>query len=276
MTIRRRRHVDRVNTFILSWCGDEMEQVSFDGTVFNIPSLNEVAEADKPGSPYRFDAARTREGRMLPGTVLVADRLGTNPEGVRVKYFDADMFVKWIEAVRPDLLDRGLFICDHPEEVEEAQREGRPLYEKSQDSRARGVLEAELFRRRKWEEKGTPAPPSSSQADLQWALRHLRNRPAAVDTIPSTEITNVLSGVPQSSPTTSGPEKPPRELKAESIEETIAALTKTDSRSLHTQAKSMGIKLKMVELTGLLEGDEAVMKDVAERIQAKEAELSPA
>ena len=265
MAIRRKEHVDRVNSYILVWCGDEMEQVSFDGEVINLPP-SDVQAKPGPGSPYRMEGARDRADLIVPGTVRVSDRHAII-EGNRIKVFDADQFVRWIETIRRELLDRGLFIVDLPEEVEEAKTEGRPLYEKSQDARARQVLETELFRRKKWEEKGTPPPPSSSEHIVQWAIKHLNERGSALSLIPTEEIVGALSiGAPKLTdiPAKLVPKEPP------SIEKPLA------SQRLYEQAIGLGVKLKVVDLNGLLTGDENVMKDVAERIRVREAELAPA
>ncbi len=265
MAIRRRKHVDKVNSFILVWCGDEREQVSFDGECINLPPIDVEAKPG-PGSPYRMEGAKDRVDLIIPGTVRVSDRHAMI-EGNRVKVFDADMFVKWIETIRTELLDRGLFIVDLPEEVEEAKTEGRPLYEKSQDSRARQVLETELFRRKKWEDKGTPPPPSSSEHIVQWAIKHLNERGSALSMIPTDDIIGALS---TGAPTLKDIPAPRPRKEPPSIEKPL------DGKRLHQQALGLGVKLKVLDLNGLLTEDEDVMKDVAERIRVKEADLQPA
>ena len=272
MAIRRRRHVDRVNSFIVVWCGDEMEQVSFDGEVFQCPPIDHTA-VPGPDSPYKLEGARDRVGEIIPGTVRVSDRTAMI-EGNKVRIFDSDMFVKWVETIRTDLLDRGLFIVDLPEEVEEAKAEGRPIYEASQDERARMILETELFRRRKWEEKGTPAPPSSSEDKVLWAIKHLRERGTPLSKVPTEDILGALSGgapppVPQSiapgSRTSAG---------LVNLVDANAAEAKLSGKELFAKAGSLGLKLKNAEMQGLLSDDATVLDDVAGRIAKKEEELT--
>lgn len=275
MAIRRRGHVDRVNSFIMVWCGDEKEQVGFDGEVFNLPPIDGVATLG-PGTGYKFESARDRAGDYVPGTLRVSDRHAVI-DGNRVKVFDADMFVKWTETIRTDLLDRGMLIVDLPEEVEEAKVEGRPLWEKSQDTRARSVLEAELFRRRRWEEKGTPPPPSSSEHLVAWAIKHLNERGSALSMIQTDQIIGALSkgssmpprgalenamrGVPTAQPSRSNVASTP--VLADGPEGVL----------LYRKAMALGVKLLKDDLEGLLSDDDGTVGEVRQRVKEKEQEL---
>jgi hypothetical protein len=269
MAIRRRRHIDRVNSFILVWPGDEREQVSFDGEVFYVPPGDEIAETreSRPDSPYKFESARDRQGDLIPGTVRVSDRHAMI-EGNRVKVFDADMFVKWIEGIRPDMMDRGLMVVDLPEEVEEAKAEGRPLYEASQDQKARNILEIELFRRKKWEDKGTPAPPSSSEHLVAWAIRHMNERGTALSTIPTDDILGALS---------TGARRPQDvRTSKKAVATPKDAVAPLDGKTLFGRASELGLNLKKDELAGLLSNDVEVLETVHDRIVEKEAALAEA
>jgi len=270
MAIRRRGHVDRVNKYILVWCGDEREQVSFDGEVFYVPGIDEVAKIE-PGSPFKFESVRDRSGAPIPGTVVVADRHAMI-DGNRIKVFDADLFVLWAEKLRPDLGDRGLLIVDLPEEVDEAKAEGRPFYERSQDANARHVLEAELFRRRKFEEKGTPPPPSSSEHRVAWAIKHLNERGATLTLIPTSDIVGALTGAPvQTKPTSllertlrGEPVRPPVQPPAPRVSASVGG------NETYARAKALGVKLVKDELECLLMDDAETIKDVQARIAEKE------
>jgi len=269
MAIRRRAHVDRVNKFILVWCGDEREQVGFDGEVFYLPPIDTTAKLEA-GSPYKFESARDRQGDLLPGTVLVVDRNAVI-DGNRVKVFDADTFVKWIEMVRSDLLDRGLFIVDMPEEVEQAKVEGRPIWEASQDTRARNILELELFRRMKWEQKGQQAPASSSEHLVAWAVKHVNERGTALSGIPTDNIRTALnkgsmlpgrvtpssrmsSVSPAPLPPSPGPAVP-------------------DGTELYARARTLGVKLLKDELEGLLDEDAEVIALVTKKVEKAEVAI---
>jgi hypothetical protein len=266
MAVRRRRHVDRVSTYILVWPGDEREQLQFDGEVFWLPSINEVAT---PGgdSPFRYESAKDAKDEHIPGTVRIYDRV-QNVDGNRVKIFSADEFVNWVEGVRHDLLDRGMMICDLATEVPEAIAEGRPLWEASRDAWARLTLEAELNRRRKWEEKGLPPPPSSSEKKVLQALAHMRDRGTEITQIPTADIVGALSGTLP--PKGNGQPKPSTPTPEEFIEE------KADGKQLFVQAQNFGVKVNKAELEGLMLDDEETCALIAERIRDKaEAAAAP-
>lgn len=259
MGIRRRRHVDRVNKFILVWSGDEREQLQFDGEVFWMPATTETAKTGE-GSQFRFEGARDVHSELIAGTLLITDRI-RSIDGNRIKIFDADEFVRWVEGVRGDLLDRGLVICDLVTEVPAALLEGRPLWQASRDAWARETLEVELGRRKKWEEKGLPAPQSSSEEKVLKALTHQRDRGAELSAIDTGDIVAALSGQ-------APPAKPLVEQKP------VPTLQKLDGRKLFMQAQNFGLNLKKAELEGLLRDDEDTMKAVADVLHEK-AEASP-
>jgi hypothetical protein len=261
---RRRRHIERVNKYILTWPADDEEQIQFDGEVFWLPTINQTAETAKtrPGSHFRFESARDGHGDLIPGTVVVADRVRMI-DGHRVKTFDADEFVQWVENIRHDLLDRGLMICDLESEIEEAMAEGRPLWEQSRDEWARQTLATELDRRRKWEEKGMPAPPSTSEEKVLKALEHIRNRGTEISKIATEDIVTAMSG---------GVVAPKvRALKGNGQQPAAPPepLQKMSGTRLYQQAKAHGILLKKAEIEGLIEDDDDVMEAVAERIRSK-------
>jgi len=264
MANRRRRHVDRVSSYILVWPGDEREQLQFDGEIFWLPSINEVATAGGD-SQFRYESAKDARGEHLPGTVQIYDRI-QNVDGNRHKIFNADEFVNWVETVRHDLLDRGMVICDLNTEVEKAMAEGRPLWEKSRDEWARLTLEAELNRRRKWEEKGLPPPPSSSDDKVLQAVSHMRERGTEITQIPTLDLVGALSGTLP--PSDSGNGKPAPVAPTEPLE-------KADGKKLFLQARNFGVKVSKAELENLMLDDEGVCAAVAERIREKAEQAAP-
>jgi hypothetical protein len=186
-------------------------------------------------------------------------------DGNKVKAFDADQFVKWLEVVRGDLLDRGLFIVDLPEEIEQAKAEGRPVWEASQDNRARMILEAELFRRRRWEDKGQQAPASSSEHLVAWAVKHVNERGTALSGIPTDDIRTALG---------KGSALPGRVTpfsRMSSVAPPPAAPARAGmpgGPEVYARAKTLGVKLLKDELEGLLSDD----AEVVSIVQAKVAE----
>lgn len=265
MALRRRRHAERVSNYIVTWPGDEREQLQYDGEVFWLPAINEVA-VPGPDSPFRYESAKDGDRGRVAGTIHIYDRI-RNVDGHRHKIFNADEFVNWVEEVRHDLLDRGMIICDLVSEVPEALAQGRPLWEKSRDEWARITLETELDRRRRWEEKGLPAPPSSSEEKVIKALAHLRERGRRIVQIPTTDLVAALSGEMAPEPTNGKPAAP-----APTHQEQLQAV---DGRSLFLKAQNFGIKLVKAQLEGLMLDDKETCEAVAELIRARAEAAAP-
>jgi hypothetical protein len=184
----------RLQEFILVWPGDEAKPVMYDGELFVMPPHDQVAEVG-PGMPYRYESVHDpATGRKIPGTMVVKDRIQDTPTGGRVKLFDVVEFCDWLESNREDLINQGLGIVDSTDEVAQAMAVGRPKYERSQDDYARTILQQELERRKKWDQKGIPAPQSSSEHKVLWAAQHLENRAKQAPAMSDDAIRRVLGG----------------------------------------------------------------------------------
>lgn len=265
MAIRRRGvQAERISSYILVWSGDQPEQLSFDGTVFWLPARDD--EADHKNGNSLLEPALDRSDLPIPGAVVIKDRV-KYVDGVRTKLFDADLFVNWVSMYRQDLLERGMAIVDLPEEVEEAKREGIPLWEKSEDRRARGILEREFSRRLRYESKGLTPPISSSEAQVLWAVKHLAERGTAMSAVSTDAIRAALSGVPLPKTAQAAPSLPapaaPRPLAANA-----------SGAEIYARAKKLGINPVKTDLEGLLEDDPDSCKAVAKLIADKESKLA--
>jgi hypothetical protein len=266
MAIRRRGvQADRISQYIVVWCGDQAEQVSFDGTVFWLPARDE--EANHKDGLSLLEPATDRSGLPIAGTVIVKDKI-TYKDGVRVKLFDADLFVNWMNVYRQDLFDRGLAIVDLPEEVEQAKTEGIPLWVKSEDKRARAIVEREFSRRLRYEQKGLAAPISSSEHHVLWAIKHLSEREVAVSAVSTDQLRAALSGIPLAQAT--APKAPT--LPSSSAPRPLAA--NSSGAEIYARAKKLGITPVKADLEGLLEDDPESCTNVRKQIAEKESRLA--
>lgn len=288
-----RRMWTRIASQILTWCGDEPLEVGYDGSLIRIPPVNEVA-ARGVGSPYRLEAAKTRQGVPLPGTVLVQDVIQEKEDGGFKKIFDVADFCAFLERDCEDLFKRGLAIVSDPDDVRVVQVETRPLYEASMDARAREILAQELQRRKKYEEAGQPAPPGSNINDVLWAVRHQRSRAnqARVEQVPTAEIHAVMAQAfgtttdyvaPRPAPREPNPivEKPapqpiPEPRQKEPGLPPVAADPATGSSSLMDAAEEVGLKLSKTDLTKLIRGDKEYIEYLNEEIRTRRAEIADA
>jgi hypothetical protein len=280
--VPRRKLFQRLQNFIFAWPGDEHLQVGFNGDVFIVPPRDEIAEVGM-GSPYRFPSAVDGKGRPIPGTIAIQDKIRETDAGGRggyVKLFDAAECCAWLEDTREDLFDQGFAICMDPEEVVPAQREGRPKYDASQDDYAREILHQELERRKRWDVKGVPAPPSSSDHKVRWAVAHLEQRKSKTAMLSEDALKGALGAgveyvdnLPPVAPRKSD-EEPKEMIGSVPKDEAVTALPPTE---LWEMAQAAGIKPTKPEMAKLLEGDEAYRALLLEQIAEKqEGERAPA
>jgi hypothetical protein len=250
--------------FILTWPGDEPVTVVWSGEHILVPGRNEIARTvdEVPGSRYRFPAAVDAEGRPIPGTVVLADVLGTDAEtGGQVKYFDARGYAVGIEANLKPLLARGLEIVVHPEDVEPTIAKNREKYEEHKEAEARNTVSEELARLAHWEKQGVPAPRSTSSAAVTEAMRFLETRKGA-QTAGMHKRDALLSalGVPVESAAPVVPQAVPVAPKEESEASIVA-------EALVHNCEEAGINLTKPELMGLLKRDVNTIKAVSEKLE---------
>lgn len=268
-----RRKWTRVQSQILTWCGDEILEIGYDGTVICIPPINQVAKVGLR-SPYRLPSATTAAGVPLPGTVLIEDVVVQNENGGWKKVFDVSDLCAYLERDEPQLFARGFQIVSDPADVTIVQQEGRPLYEASLDQRAREVLALELSRRKRYEDAGQPAPPGSNESDVIWAIRHqqmrsARKRQAAGVELSTKDIYDAMAGT-YNPPAASVPQ--PQEAPAAAP----AATTHVSAASLIDEADELGVTLSKADLSGLIRGDRDTFDFVAEKVKLKRESRSEA
>lgn len=250
-----RKMYQRVNAQIFTWAGEEPLTIGYDGHTFVIPPRHETARVG-PGSPYRYESARDGSGDLIPGTLLLQDVVTTTPDGGRRITLSVSDFCDYLTRDRDDLFARGFNIVASPSQVSDAINQGIPLYEQSQDNRAREILATELERQKKYEAKGQPAPPREDQHNVDWAISHLKSREAALKPATSAaDIRSVLEGRYTPAPAAVA----------------AAAKTVTSAQEVYEKAIAAGVNLSKTELAGLLARDEEQIAFVLEKIKARES-----
>jgi len=251
----------RVMSQIFTWAGEEPLVVGYDGQSFVVPPRHETARI-LPGGIYRFESARDAGGSLVPGTLLVTDLMANTEDGGTRSILSVSAFCDYLTRDRDDLFARGFNIVATAQEVKAAIEQGIPLYEASQDERARTILATELERRKKFEEKGQPAPPSSSDHRVAWSIKHLKTRAQAqVPSASTDEIFGALQGryMPESKP------------------EVVPTLSRVSSgQEVYEQAVEAGVQLSKTELTALLANDAEQTGYVMEKIKARRAAATAA
>jgi hypothetical protein len=265
------RRWSKLQSQILVWCGDEKLEIGFNAALIAVPPVNQVAKVGIR-SPYRLPSATTKAGVPLPGTVLVEDVVIQTEEGGWKKIFDVTDLCNFLERDCPELFLRGFAILSDPEDVTVVQKENRPLYEKSLDTKARDILALELTRRKRFEDNGQPAPPGSNELDVTWAIRHQRTRAAARRTgadLSTADIYNALAGTFAVNAPDPTPTEDPAPQYAPPTQEHVSAA------SMIEEADELGIKLTPADLKGLIRGDKPTFEFVAEKIKLKQAMAIP-
>lgn len=242
----------RKNSQIFVWPGEEPLAIAFSGESFLVPPRHQFARPGQ-GSPYRLEGARKANGDPLPGTIVVSDVVTETAGGGYATTLRVSDFCEYLVRDRDDLFKQGFNIVSSPDEVLTAMEMGLPLYEESQVERARAIIASELERRKKFEDKGQPAPPSSSEHLVLWAIAHLKKQDAKRPKHTADDLRAVLEGryVAEAPPSTV-PEQP-----------TLSGLP------LYNEARELGIQLTKTELQAILEGDESQMQFVRAKIQAR-------
>lgn len=258
----------RLQRFIFVWPGDENLQTGFNGDVIIVPPRDKEAIPGL-GSPYRYEGAKDKHGQTMPGTVVISDRIAeTGHGGGYRKLFDAAECCAWMEDTRDDLFNRGFAIVMDPEDVAGAMEEGRPKYDRSQMDLAREILGTELERRKKWDVKGVPPPPSSSEHKVRWAVAHLESVAAASPMLSDDALKKVLAGqVLEALPPEQAPVQPKAMVGSVPKTEAVEALPATE---LWEMAQAAGITPVKSDMAKLLSGDEVYRAQLLSEIAEKQ------
>ncbi len=249
----------RIQSQIFTWAGDEPLQIGYNGMLFLVPPFNETARLGE-ASPYRFESVRDPKGELVPGTLLVKDETVRNNDGSNRRILSVTDFCDYLTGERDDLFGRGFNIVSSVQDVAEAMETGRPLYLAAQDARARAILSSEMARRKKYEDKGEPAPPRDDEHNVIWAIQHLRGRAAQKPKVKIEDIRSALDG-----------EYQPTEVAK------LAVKRVTTAQEIYEEAVELGVNLSKTEMAGLLQNDEEQTAYVLEKIKLKkEAAAAPA
>lgn len=267
----------RLQRFIFVWPGDENLQTGFNGDVIVVPPRDKEAVVGI-GSPYRYEGAKDEFGQTMPGTIVISDRIEeTGHAGGYRKLFDAAECCAWMEDTREDLFNRGFAIVMDPADVAGAMEEGRPKYDRSQESLAREILASELERRKKWDSKGVPPPPSSSEHKVRWAVAHLEAVAESSPMLSDDALKKVLSGrilesLPREAPA-EAPVQPKEMLGSVPKEDAVEALPVTE---LWEMAQAAGITPVKSDMAKLLNRDPVyraqLLSEIAEKQEGERVE----
>jgi hypothetical protein len=246
----------RPSEAILVWPGEEPLQISYDAETILVPPRFETAKVG-PGSPYRFPSATDKSSHLVRGTVLVKDRTVSSAEGGWKTVFSVNDMAAYLTRDRDDLFRRGFNIVADVSQVDTAMELGIPLYEASQDERARDIVAKEMDRRHKYEQKGQPAPPSSSDHLVAWAIAHLRSREPKRPQFSTDQLRTALEG----------------HYDAAVSPATIPLEQPRTGMELYQDAKDLKVQLSKAELEALFENNEDQMRFVREKIAARRSAL---
>lgn len=258
MRINTRRY-NRLQTHILTWCGDEPLEIAYDAVPILVPPVNKIANLGI-GSPYRLPSAVSKNGVPMPGTLVVSDVEEDNEEGGVTRVFKVDDFCLFLERDCSELFSRGFNIVTDPDDVRPAQEEGRPLYEASLDAQAAAILDAELMRQKKYEEQGRPVPQAANEKQVIWAYRHKQKRGAQRPTISKDAILAAIQGG-------FAPEMP-------LVEEPTVQIR--SAAGLIEECESLGISLNKSELMALIRNKPDEVAYVLEKIALRKKEREQA
>lgn len=251
---------DRPRSAILVWPGDEAISPMYGGEVITIPARDQVATAGQ--GIYRYGAALDRQGKPMPGTVMLKDVMSVDPTtGQVVKVFDAEGWVKGLMGVNKKLFaERGLTVVVEPEEVAPAMEVGEKRWYQSKLAEWDNEIRTEAARRHKYTAQGQAPPPldEKGEASLQNAILQLRmNVDRRGSAISDVDLRVALGGpadVPAAAPAVP--------VKAETDEDALSAA----AVEMYRQAKAHDVKLLKEELDGLLARDLTIMAAVEAKL----------
>lgn len=257
---------DRPRSAILVWPGDEPISPMYGGEVITLPPKDQVATAGH--GIYRYGAALDRQGKPMPGTVLLKDVMSVDPSTAQVvKVFDAESWVKGLMGVNKKLFERGLTAVVDPDDVAPAMEAGGKRWYQSKLQEWDNEIRTEAARRQKYTSQGQAPPPldDKGEASLQNAILQLRmNQDRRGSAISDVDLRVALGGpvaVPAAAPVAP--------VKAETDEDALQA----HALELYRLARANSVSLLKDELDGLLAHDETAMLVVTEKLEAAGVEV---
>lgn len=266
----KKRLWNRVNSQIFVWAGEEPKEIKFSGFRFKIPPRTETAKTGK-GSIYTFESARDAAERLLPGTIVVTDKISNSPNGGVHRIFDVAACCEYLQRDREELFDQGFAIVSDVNDVPYAMQECVPLYDASQDRRAHQILQSEMERQRKMEEKGQVVTERENPQVVTWAMQHLSRRGKTIKPSHGLEdIAAVLEGRHKGPIEESAAAPPPEQPE---VPESPAA---AEHKDLYQECEEWGLRLTKRELEALVTNDQEQIQFIRSKLQVKKEAAAPA
>lgn len=266
---------DRPNEYILVWPGEDRESPTWSGDPVPLPSRNEVADPTVPGSPFRYPAAKDASGKPIPGTVVLKDKIGRDEQGSVKREFDAQEWLRGLKSNNEGLFNRGLAIVISTDQVPAAMQAGIPRWRAAQVAGWQAEVRRESERRARFAAMKQIPPVLSPESELalERAVQGLRdaNVTGGLSRISDKDLFVAQGG---SEDEYDAPAKPVSVPRAHAVEpESDAPDFGVIARGLRAKAKEAGIFLKKELLEGLLDQDPAVIKEVADKLEAEGVSL---
>lgn len=253
---------------ILVWPGDDRIQPCYGGFHVMVPARHESAapeSKDDPrtkGSPFRFPSAIGKDGKPIPGTVLVENQLVQTPTGGWRPEFDVKDWIEGLMSVGREMFARGLTIVESVDEIEPAMRAGRVKWEAKQEEHWHRVLTAEHERREGFKRAGKRVPPAQNEAAIQAAIRGLQQLEQSRSTplVSDDDIAAALKlTTPPSPRALSAVEAPP----APKVDEALDV-----AEALLGMCHEHNVRLTNAETMGLFRKDKAAIAAVEKKLAA--------
>lgn len=269
---------DRPNRFILVWPGERREAPIYGGQQIMFPSRDEIAvpydknREETHGSPFRYGAAKDRQGNPIPGTIVLQDSIErdlTNQNVVRT--FDAQNWIRGLHGIMPRLFERGLTAVTEPEDVPAAMEAGIQKWIAAEIDSWHEEVATESARRAKYEQKNQVPPPlqPAEERSLRRAVEGLKSASAMrpVSSVSNDDLIEAQGGkrgLKLASPAKPAP--PINEVEPTPEKEPDKRVI---AEGLFKTAEENNVTLSKGQLKGLLTADLAVMQEVAELLESK-------
>ena len=259
---------DRPRTAILVWPGDEPETAMYGGEQIVIPAREQVATVGDRNTPsiFRWPAAMGRDGRPIPGTVLIKDVIRTGEQGETIIVFSAEGWCKGVRQCNQKLFERGFSIVLEPEDVPAVMEAGVKRWRRAKIAEWDNAVRYEMARRENYRTKGQVAPPLDDLGEqkLQNAIRNLRaEQERAGSAISDTDLRVALGG-PVAGPAL--PMVPVLETAAPPAPEKPEDELGEAADHMYKVARENKIHLTKDELNGLLARDMGAMAELEQKL----------
>lgn len=263
---------ERPQEYIGVWAGDDDILLKAFGDEFMCPRRTQVAVAGQ--GRFRFGAAKGRDGKALPGTIMLQNAYVRNDQGGEEAQFDARAVCLQLYTNKA-LLARGFTVVLNVDDVEAAQAAGRPMWEEQQSLAWQEIIRGELDRQAMWDKRGVPAPPSPDAALVKQAREGLArlNAQNAGNQFSREDLVSVLGGGQGQAPTQPAVITPAAVPSAFAPPPGAAELALA-AAELYTEAEQAGIKVLKEEMALLFKGDRSTMREIQSRLEAARAEVA--